>query len=67
MISDESVVLWELPLNLRVERKPLLCLLFIESLSVSEEGSGGRQMTSERLNKVFSTDKILKSPTMPYF
>ena len=43
-INDESVVLQELLLTiptLRVEKKPLLSLLFSESLPGSDEGSGG--------------------------
>ncbi len=41
-------------LTLRVEKKPILSLLFIKSSSGSEEGGGELQMTPELLNGVFS-------------
>jgi hypothetical protein len=40
--------------TLRVEKKPLLSLLFIESSLPSEEGVGDQQMMPNLLNKVFS-------------
>jgi hypothetical protein len=56
-IRDEPVVLLNLSLaihTLRVEKKPLLSLLFIKSSSGSEEGGSDLQMTPELLNGVFS-------------
>jgi hypothetical protein len=53
MISDEPVVFLDLSLaiyTLRVEKKPLLSLLSIES----EEGGGDQQMTPELLMEAFS-------------
>ncbi len=52
-ISDEPVVFMDLSLaiyTLRVDKKPLLSLLSIES----EEGGGDQQMTPELLIKAFS-------------
>jgi hypothetical protein len=52
-ISDEPVVFLDLLLaiyTLRVEKKPLLSLLSIES----EEGGGDQQMTPELLIEAFS-------------
>jgi hypothetical protein len=40
--------------TLRVEKKPLLSLLSIQSLSGSEEGSDDQQMTPELMNEAFS-------------
>jgi hypothetical protein len=40
--------------TLRVEKKPILTLLSIESSSGSEEGSGDQHMKPELLNEVFS-------------
>jgi hypothetical protein len=40
--------------TLRVEKKPILSLLPIESLSGSEEGSSDQHMTPELLNEAFS-------------
>jgi hypothetical protein len=57
MIRDEPVILFDLSVaihNLRVEKKRLLSLLFIESSSGSEEGGGDQQMTPELLNGAFS-------------
>ena len=54
LISDESIVLWELLIDMNtvyVENKPVLSLL---SRSGSEEGSNGQQMMPELLNEVFS-------------
>ena len=58
MTTDESVELEDLSLDLHtslLEKETLLSLLSIESLSRSEEGKGGQQMSPELLNKVFST------------
>ena len=58
MTTDESVELEDLSLDLHtslLEKEPLLSLLSIESLSRSEEGKGGQQMSPELLNKAFST------------
>ena len=58
MLSDESVELWNLSLDLltsRLEKKLSLSLLFTESLSRSEEGSSDQQMLSYLSNKAFST------------
>ena len=55
-ISDEPVILLDLLLTMHtlwVEKKPLLSLLSIESLS-GEEGSGDQQVMPELLNKEFS-------------
>ncbi len=57
MIRDEPVVLLNLSLaihTVRVEKKPLLSLLFIKSSSGSEERGGDLQMMPELLNGVFS-------------
>jgi hypothetical protein len=56
-VCDEPVVLLDLSLaihTLRVEKKPLLSPLPIESLSESEDGSGDQQMTPELSNEAFS-------------
>ena len=54
MISDEPV---DLSLDLHtshLEKKPLLSVLSIKSLSRSEEGRGDQQTSPELLNKTFS-------------
>ena len=43
------------PITSLLEKKPSLSLLSIESQSRSEEGRGDQQMSSELLNKAFST------------
>ena len=58
MFSDESIELWNLSLDLltsRLEKKLSLSLLFTESSSRSEEGSGDQQMSPYLSNKVFLT------------
>ena len=60
MFSDESVELPVEPitidlLTIRLEKKPSLSLLFTESSSRSEEGSGDPQMLPYLSNKAFST------------
>ncbi len=58
LVCDEPVDLLDLLLAihlLRVEKMPLLSLLSIESLSGSEDGSGGQQMIPELSNEAFST------------
>ena len=62
MISDESVVLSLAVHTLCVEKKPSLCLLFIESSSGSEEGSGERQMMPKLLNEAFSAKATQYKP-----
>ena len=57
LFSDESVMLWELSLDMHtlcVEKKPFLSPLSIERSLGSEECSGNRQMMPELLNKAFS-------------
>ena len=56
MFSDESVELWNLSLDLLtsfLEKKPWLPLLFTESSSRSEEGSGDQQMLPYLSNQAF--------------
>ena len=67
--SDESIMLWELSLDIHtpcVEKKLLLFCLSIERSLGSEEGAGDQQMTPELLNKAFQrklhTTKTLKTP-----
>ena len=52
-INDESVVMLDL-YTFRVEKKPSLSRLAVESSPGSEEGSNVRQMVSELLNEEFS-------------
>ena len=61
MISDESVELQELSLELHtnlLEMKRLLSLSLSENSTRSEEGRGGQKMSPELLNKAFSTKSI---------
>ena len=54
--TNVSVVLWELLLNIQticLEKIPLLSLLFIENSSGTVEGSDGKQITPQLLNKAF--------------
>ena len=56
-MSDELVVLWELPLDmhpLRIENKLLLSLSSIERSLGSKEGGSDQQMMPELMNKAFS-------------
>jgi hypothetical protein len=56
-VCDEPVVFLDLSLaihTLRVEKKAITALLFIESLPGSEDGSGDQQMTPELSNEAFS-------------
>ena len=67
-------MLWELLLTVHalcVERKPLLSLLCIDSLSGSEESGSGQRMTPELLNKVIQrkprNENTIKNLMTPYF
>ena len=65
LFSDESVMLWELSLDMHtlcVEKKPFLSPLSIERSLGSEEGGGDRQMTPKLLNEAFSEEATRLKP-----